>query len=67
VGCKIIHQDGDGGDEAWVGAVEILEDLEILFELQLSAQVRKRKNNEMSPKQTNLLMWVGALWLLLIH
>lgn len=48
VGSEIIHQDGDGGDEAWVGAVEILEDLEIFFDLQLLAEVRKRKN-ETSP------------------
>lgn len=31
---QIIHQVGDGGDEAWVGAMKILKDFKLLFDLQ---------------------------------
>lgn len=42
VGSEIIHQHGDGGDEAWVGAVEILEGLKLLFDLRMSETEKSR-------------------------
>ena len=48
VSRDIVHQDGDGGDEAWVGAMNILEDLELFFDLQTVVEEKKEGRDQPS-------------------
>jgi len=69
VGCQIIHQVGDGGDEAWVGAMKILEDFKLLFDLQgifFSSRLTLIEDKALyGIGITHLLMGVGMKILLL--